>query len=63
MADENFMLAKSYESLSYYEERARQEWAAAEAAQTLEVASAHRLLAIQYEADARELRKQLAAGA
>ncbi len=59
MADEPFMLAKGYDSLNYLEHRARREWAAIETAASPAVASAHRLLAIQYEADAKELRRQL----
>jgi len=62
MADELFTLGKSYDNLIYLEERARREWAAIEAAPSAAVASAHRLLAIQYEADARDLRRQLSRG-
>ena len=46
----------STEDLEYYERRAREETDAAEAAASPEAASAHRLLAIQYEAQVRELR-------
>lgn len=53
------MFVKHADSLSYYENRARREEAAAVAASSPQVASAHRLLAIEYEAEARELRKQL----
>jgi len=60
MADEGFLFAKCAETLRDYEERARRERAAAEMAGKPEMASAHRLLAIQYEADADELRRQLA---
>ncbi|WP_371421252.1 hypothetical protein [Tardiphaga sp.] len=48
------------DSLSYYEERARREEAAAEAANNPQIASVHRLLTIEYTAEAHELRKQLA---
>lgn len=58
MADQRFTLAPN--NLTYFEERARREWAATEATDNPIMASAHRLLAIQYEADANELRKQLA---
>lgn len=44
------------DNLEYYERRAREEAAAAEASASTEAASAHRLLAIEYEAQARELR-------
>ena len=57
MADERFMFAPG-DDLRFYEERARQEKAAAEAANSKEAASAHRLLAIEYEAHARELRER-----
>lgn len=60
MSDEGFMFAKHADSLSYYEDRARREEAAAEAASNPQFASVHWLLAIEYEAEARELRKQLA---
>lgn len=43
-------------NLEYYERRAREETEAAEKAMSAEAASAHRLLAIEYEAQARELR-------
>ena len=46
----------SDDNLEYYERRARDEAAAAEAATSSEAASAHRLLAIEYEAQAKELR-------
>ncbi len=59
MSDEGFLFAKRHDDLRYYEERARQERAAAEAATRPEVASAHRLLAIEYAAQARELRVEL----
>jgi hypothetical protein len=61
MADEAFMFAKCAETLRGYEERAERERLAAAGAAKPELASAHRLLAIQYEADADELRRQLAA--
>lgn len=51
------------DDLRFYEERACQEKAAAEVASTPEIASAHRLLAIEYEAHACELRERLAAQA
>jgi hypothetical protein len=60
MADDRFILASRDDDLPFYEERARQEIAAAEAAATPEAASAHRLLAIEYEAHARELRERSA---
>lgn len=44
------------DNLEYYERRAREETEAAETATSAEAASAHRLLAIEYEAQARELR-------
>lgn len=44
------------QKVEYYERRAREEAVAAEAASCVEAASAHRLLAIEYEAHARELR-------
>jgi hypothetical protein len=47
------------ETLEYYERRARDEAAAAASASSAEVASAHRLLAIEYEAQARDLRSRL----
>ncbi|WP_334656878.1 hypothetical protein [Sphingomonas panaciterrae] len=59
MTDDRFML-NSGDDLRFYEERARQEKAAAEAATSAEAASAHRLLAIEYEAHARELRDRQA---
>lgn len=49
----------SREDLEYYERRARDEAAAAASAHSVEAASAHRLLAIEYEAQARELRARL----
>ena len=47
------------DDLRYYQQRARQGRAAAQAATTQEARSAHELLVIEYEAHARELRKQL----
>nr|WP_242141011.1 hypothetical protein [Sphingomonas sp. TREG-RG-20F-R18-01] len=44
------------DNLEYYERRARQETEAAESSSSAEAASAHRLLAIEYKAQARELR-------
>ena len=44
------------ENVEYYERRAREEAAAAEAATSTEAASAHRLFAAEYEAKARELK-------
>ncbi|MDX3910695.1 MAG: hypothetical protein QHC67_12885 [Sphingobium sp.] len=58
---DRFMFAAGEDDLRFYEERAGQEKAASEAASTPEAASAHRLLAIQYEAHAHELREQLTA--
>lgn len=52
MADEGFLFAKCAETLRAYEARAERERAAAELAAKPELASAHRLLALQYEADA-----------
>lgn len=49
----------SREDLEYYKRRARDEAAAAASAHSVEAASAHRLLAIAYEAQARELRAWL----
>ncbi|GAA0439573.1 MULTISPECIES: hypothetical protein [Sphingomonas] len=49
----------SKENLEYYERRARDETAAAVSARSIEAASAHRLLAIEYNAQARELRARL----
>jgi hypothetical protein len=46
------------DNLAYYERRARDEAEAAESSASIEAASAHRLLAIEYEAQARELRNQ-----
>ena len=46
------------DNLEYYERRAREEKAAAESSSSTEAASAHRLLAIEYEAQVRELRNQ-----
>lgn len=58
MADERFMLASGDGDLRFYEERARQERAAADAAKSPEAASAHRLLALEYEGHVRELRER-----
>jgi len=44
------------ENLDYYARRAREESAAAKASACPEAASAHRLLAIEYEAQVRALR-------
>jgi len=44
------------DNLEYYESRTREEAASAAASTSIEAASAHRLLAIEYEAEARELR-------
>lgn len=63
MADEGFLFAKCAETLRAYEARAERERAAAELAAKPELASAHRLLALQYEADADELRREIAAKA
>lgn len=60
MTDEGFLFARHADSLNYYEDRARREEAAAEGASNPQIASVHRLLAIEYAAEARELRKQLA---
>ncbi len=46
----------SKDDVSYYEERARQEERAANDAQSETAASAHRFLAMEYEAHARSLR-------
>ncbi len=46
------------DNLQYYERRAREEREAETAATSSEAASAHRLLALEYEAQARELRCQ-----
>ncbi|ALR19062.1 MULTISPECIES: hypothetical protein [Sphingomonadaceae] len=43
--------------LSYYETRAHQERAAAETAATPEIASRHRFLAVEYEAEVRRILK------
>lgn len=43
-------------NLEYYERRAREETEAANSGSSTGVASAHRLLAIEYEAHAQELR-------
>lgn len=43
--------------IEYYERRARQEAEAAASSTKAETASAHRLLAIEYEAHPRDLRK------
>jgi hypothetical protein len=48
----------SDDDVSYYEERARQEAQAAERAESETAASAHRLLALEYEAHARSLRER-----
>jgi len=50
----------SKEDISYYEDRARQEARAAEQADSETAASAHRLLAIEYEAHAKSLRERSA---
>jgi hypothetical protein len=60
MADEGFLFGKGDDSLRFYEDRARLEREAAERADNPAIASAHRLLAIEYEAQARELRSELA---
>jgi hypothetical protein len=44
------------DNLEYYERRSREEAASATASTGVKAASAHRLLAIEYEAQARELR-------
>ncbi|MFQ3897925.1 hypothetical protein [Sphingobium sp. R-7] len=62
MAEDGFLIAKARDDLCFYEDRARQERAAAESASKPEAASAHRLLAIEYEAQARELRAELVMG-
>lgn len=49
----------SREDLEYYERRARDEAAAAASAHSVEAASAHRLMAIEYEAQAQKLRARL----
>lgn len=59
MTGEPFMFESSNDDLRFYEERARQENAAVEAATCGQAASAHRLLAIQYEAQIRALRDSL----
>ncbi len=59
MADEGFLFAKGDDSLRFYEDRARAEREAAERADSPAIASAHRLLATEYEAQARELRSEL----
>lgn len=43
------------DNLAYYQRRAQEEAEAAASATSSEAASAHRLLATQYEAEAREL--------
>ncbi|MCY1170407.1 hypothetical protein D9M73_104770 [compost metagenome] len=48
------------ESFEYYERRAREENALAESANSKEAASAHHLLAIEYDAQASELRENAA---
>ncbi len=45
-------------NLDYYERRAREEAALAASSPSTEASSAHRLLAIEYEAQARELRQK-----
>ena len=50
----------SDEDLRYYEQRARQEARAADEADSKTAASAHRLLAIEYEAHAKMLRDRAA---
>lgn len=60
MAKEDFMLRGTRaDDLRFYEERARQERAAASAATKPEARSAHELLAIEYEDRVRELRDHL----
>jgi hypothetical protein len=44
------------DNLEYYERRAREEAKAVAASDNVSAASAHRLLAIEYEAQARDLR-------
>ena len=44
------------DNLEFYERRTREEVASAAASTSVEAASAHRLLAIEYEAEALELR-------
>lgn len=46
------------QNLEYYERRAREEAAAAAQSSSAGVASAHRLLAIEYAAQAREVRSR-----
>lgn len=46
------------EDVGYYEKRARQETRAAEEARSEPAASAHRLLALEYEAHAKSLRER-----
>ncbi len=46
------------QNLEYYERRAREEAAAAAQSPSAGVASAHRLLAIEYAAQAREVRSR-----
>jgi hypothetical protein len=50
----------SKEDVSYYEKRARQEARAAARADSDMAASAHRLLALEYEAHAKSLRERSA---
>lgn len=50
----------SNDDITYYEQRARQEARAAEEADSETAASAHRLLAIEYEAHAKSLRERSA---
>lgn len=47
------------DDIEYYEMRARQETKAAASCVSLEAASSHRLLAIQYEGEVRDLRKKV----
>lgn len=63
MGDEGFMFSRCAKTLRAFEDRAERERAAAARAEKPERASAHRLLAIQYEADADELRREIAAKA
>ncbi len=61
MSDDGYMFVKHDDSVHYYEERARQDQAAAESAASPTRAAAHRMLAIEYSAEARDLRRLLAA--
>lgn len=47
------------ENLEFYERRAREEAEAAKAATSREAASAHRFLALEYEARAKDLRSKI----